>query len=53
MIRDQIYQEILLYNGKCKLLDVIPSPPVYFGPSRCSKYDDVKMWPHTEGEFLL
>ena len=47
MIKDRIYQEILLWNGKCELLDVISSPPIYFAPTRCSKYDDVKMWPDT------
>ena len=48
MIKDRLHQEILLWNGKCEILDVIPSPPVYFVPNRCSKHDDVAMWHHTE-----
>ena len=36
MIKDRLHKEILLWNGKCEILDVIPSPPVYFVPNRCS-----------------
>ena len=48
MIKDQLHQEILLWNGKCEPFDVIPSPPVYFANTRCSRHDGVEWWNHTE-----
>ena len=36
MIKRKIYEEALLWNGKCVLHDVIPSPPVYYTHAQCT-----------------
>ena len=44
MIKERIYEELLLWDGHCDLIDVIPSPPVYYTPGNCTENELFPLW---------
>ena len=44
MIKQKIYENALLWNGKCVLTEVIPSPPVYYAPGQCTENETFDVW---------
>ena len=51
MIRERIYEKILLWNGHCDIIDVIPSPPVYYTPGNCTKNEQFPLWNNSKYDY--